>query len=374
MPSSQPLKTARSTSSGRRCRGSRPTSASGGAAGEAERRRRAEGDGGCDGAVLHGCPVLGRSVDQVRRVQILRRGIARSRRGRAARSRLRRLLGARRRGGSDVRPARLRAPSVAARTVSPAEGGGQPVEDDREDRRPRGRPRSRAPTSIRLRLATTSPPSPPAPTMPAMTTIESESMMTWLTPAMMLGMREGQLDLAEDAPRRRAEGVAGLDDLRVDAADAELGEPDAGSHREDDGRDDAGDDADAEQDERRDQVDERRHRLHEVEHGPDDRRRPVRRAARMPSGMLSAIATAAATSTSASVSIAFSHWSSSTMKQEADRGAERRTSSPCATNARAAITTMTDPEREVREDVVDPLVDGREDGADDVEDAAEVGR
>lgn len=37
----------------------------------------------------------------------------------------------------------------------------------------------------------TAPPSPPVPTMPAMTTMDRPSMMTWLTPAMIVGSASG---------------------------------------------------------------------------------------------------------------------------------------------------------------------------------------
>src|SRR5690606_30112291 len=82
---------------------------------------------------------------------------------------------------------------------------------------------------------------------------------------------ERELDLAQDAARRGAERVPGLDDLGVHLPDAELGEPDAGSHGEDDRRDDPRHGAGEEDDDGRDEVDERRHGLHEVEHRPHDR-------------------------------------------------------------------------------------------------------
>ena len=88
-------------------------------------------------------------------------------------------------------------------------------------------------------------------------------------------MRERQLDLPEDLPRGRAEGLPGLDQLGLHLPDAEVGQAHQRRQREDDRRDHRRHDADAEEHHDRHQIDEGRDGLHDVEERPQHRRPAV---------------------------------------------------------------------------------------------------
>ena len=62
-------------------------------------------------------------------------------------------------------------------------------------------------------------------------------MITWLTPAMIVGSASGSWMPRRICRGRGAERVPGLDDLGVDLADPQLGEPHARRQREDHGGD-----------------------------------------------------------------------------------------------------------------------------------------
>ena len=165
--------------------------------------------------------------------------------------------------GRRRRPGR-RAPSPVA------EGGGEPVQVDGQDRRRRDPASKPRPTSSREMLVTTTCPAEAAGADQAGDDDHGQRQHDHLVDARH-DRRQGerQLDPRRMWRGRGAEGVGGLDELRVDLADAQLGQPDAGRQREDDGGDDAGDHAEAEEDDARDQVDEGGHGLHEVQHRPD---------------------------------------------------------------------------------------------------------
>src|SRR5699024_10732389 len=80
------------------------------------------------------------------------------------------------------------------------------------------------------------------------------------------------LNLAEDAPRRRPEGLPGLDHFLVHLPDAQFGEPDTGGDTEDHRGDHARYRAGEEDDHHRDEVHKGGHRLQEVQDGTHDRR------------------------------------------------------------------------------------------------------
>ena len=76
--------------------------------------------------------------------------------------------------------------------------------------------------------------------MPAMTTMDSASMMTWLTPAMIVGSASGSWTRAGCAAGGVPNASAASTSLRVDLPDAQLGHAHARGQREDQGGDDAG--------------------------------------------------------------------------------------------------------------------------------------
>src|SRR5699024_8412921 len=84
--------------------------------------------------------------------------------------------------------------------------------------------------------------------------------------------RQRQLDLPQNAPWRRPEGLPGLDHFLVHLPDAQLGEPDTGRDGEHDGGDQPGYGAGEEDDHGGDQIDEGWHRLQEVQDGAHDGR------------------------------------------------------------------------------------------------------
>jgi hypothetical protein len=88
-----------------------------------------------------------------------------------------------------------------------------------------------------------------APMSVANTTIDSDSMMHWVRPAMIDGSAGRQFDLPEKLPLRRAEAFAGLEHRLGDRGDAEIGHADRRRHGEDDGDDQAWRSAQAEEDE-----------------------------------------------------------------------------------------------------------------------------
>ena len=115
---------------------------------------------------------------------------------------------------------------------------------------------------------TTGTPSPGAPTRAAMTTIDSDSMMVWVRPAMICGVAKGSSTLRSTCIGVAPKAIGGFDEGRRRRDDAEARQPDRGGDREDDGGDQARHHAEAEQDERRDQIDECRDGLHQVEYRP----------------------------------------------------------------------------------------------------------
>ena len=67
------------------------------------------------------------------------------------------------------------------------------------------------PTLTVLSARTTGLPSPSAPTSAAITTIDSDSMMHWVMPAMIVGSAWGSSTFHSSWRLRGAEGLAGLD-------------------------------------------------------------------------------------------------------------------------------------------------------------------
>ena len=102
--------------------------------------------------------------------------------------------------------------------------------------------------------------SPGAPTSAAITTMESDSMMLWVIPCMIVRHRMGQLHLEQELQVAGAEGPARLQQGPGRAGDAEVGEPDRRRNDEDHGGDEARHQSQSEEGERRNQVDEGRGR------------------------------------------------------------------------------------------------------------------
>ena len=116
-----------------------------------------------------------------------------------------------------------------------------------------------------LSARTTGLPRPDAPISAAMTTMDSDSMMHCVSPAMIVGSAAGSSTFHSScrlvAPKASPASSIGLGHR----GDAEMGQPDRGRGGEDDRHDEARRHAEAEQDENRDEVDEGRHGLHQVE-------------------------------------------------------------------------------------------------------------
>ena len=98
-----------------------------------------------------------------------------------------------------------------------------------------------------------------------MITIASTIMITWLTPAMIVGAASGSPHAEHRLARRGTERARRLDALLGDLLDAECGDAHARHHRVHDGGDDARHDTDGEDDDGGNDVHERRHRLEGVE-------------------------------------------------------------------------------------------------------------
>ena len=159
-----------------------------------------------------------------------------------------------------------------------------------------------------LSARTTGLPSPLAPISAAITTIDSDSMMHWVSPAMIEGSAAGSSTFHKSwrfvAPNASPASISCFGTVVRPRWVRRIGAGDGEDHRGDEARREP----EAEQDERRYEIDEGRQRLHQVEHRPQAAGTAIRRcAAAMPSGTPIAIETVVAPITSARVSTVSFH-------------------------------------------------------------------
>ena len=137
-----------------------------------------------------------------------------------------------------------------------------------------------------------------------MVAIDSAAMIVWLSPTTMVRRAIGSCTRRSSChavwPERSVASTRG----RRHLADAVRGDPDDRRQRRRQRGDDRGARPDAEEQRDRREVDEGRQRLHQVEHGRDDRADLAAGAIQTPSGRPISTASTTATKVTISVSIA----------------------------------------------------------------------